>query len=230
MSKKTKTFSKVLLTVLILSFVLAIFGSVIANAATSPFFPEPEGLGSGNAGRTMVVGFGGYMKVALQYVGGLIAVIILTIYGVQWFVSGPAQKQELKNKVWAYTLGAFLAFAGPQLFYGILSSFDSGLLNSNFSSAVKEVSQAQQDLGTDLTNKYRDIAKLILNLVTLGGSLIGVLLLMVYGIRWMLAGPEGRGNLKKESWSYLLGALLLFFSSFIAQLLYNVISSSMVVK
>jgi type IV secretory pathway VirB2 component (pilin) len=61
-------------------------------------------------------------------VGSIVAVVILAIYGVQWFLASPQQKAILKEKAFAYIIGAALVFGGATIM---------GWIGDTFANAVR---------------------------------------------------------------------------------------------
>lgn len=77
---------------------------------------DPKDIGSSE--QAVTVGIEGINKISgnllrfLGMVGAMAAVVVLAIYGIQWITSSPQQKAQLKEKAWAYLIGAILAFGG----------------------------------------------------------------------------------------------------------------------
>ena len=72
-------------------------------------------------------------------------------------------------------------------------------------------------LATNVTSAGRQIVGLIRTV----GMLISVAILMVLGIKYMMGSAEEKASYKKTMMPYLIGAVLLFGASAIAEAVYN---------
>ena len=61
----------------------------------------------------------------------------------------------------------------------------------------------------------------ILYIVQLVGTIIAISMLMVLGIKYMMAAPEGKANIKKQAYIYIVGAVLLFGAVGIVEVIKN---------
>lgn len=64
----------------------------------------------------------------------------------------------------------------------------------------------------------------ILNAITIVGVVIAVVMVMVLGIRYMMGSVEQRAEYKKTMMPMLIGAILLFTTSTIVSIIYNLVS------
>jgi len=61
----------------------------------------------------------------LQIAGVVLAVIVLALYGVQWFLATPQQKAILQDKAWSYVIGAILIFGGMTIIGLLAQTFNN---------------------------------------------------------------------------------------------------------
>ena len=71
-------------------------------------------------------------------------------------------------------------------------------------------------------NKWRSRILLIVQIV---GSVIAVIMLMVLGVKYMMASAEGKADIKKQVIIYVVGAVLLFGAANIAGMFRGLASS-----
>jgi len=64
-------------------------------------------------------------------------------------------------------------------------------------------------------------ANSIIGIITTAGVVISVIMLMVLGIKYILGSVEEKATYKKSMMPYLIGALLIFSASTIANIIYN---------
>lgn len=67
------------------------------------------------------------------------------------------------------------------------------------------------------------LAQRIITTITIVGTVIFVIVVMVLGIKYMLGSVEQKAEYKKDMIPILIGAMLLFGSSWIVQLIYNIV-------
>ena len=70
-------------------------------------------------------------------------------------------------------------------------------------------------------NSFDNIGKNIVGAIRAIGTIISVGVLMVLGIKYMMGSSEEKAEYKKTMIPYLIGAILLFAASNIAQMVYN---------
>ncbi|MGE5316574.1 MAG: pilin [Chloroflexota bacterium] len=55
------------------------------------------------------------------------------------------------------------------------------------------------------------------------GFILGSLLVVWFGIKWMTSGPNDRAALKEQAWNYVIGAVLLFGAIPLASWIFNIV-------
>ena len=74
--------------------------------------------------------------------------------------------------------------------------------------------------GTDDT-QIKQLGNKIVGLIRTVGTIISVGILVVLGIKYMTASPEGKADYKSTMIPYLVGAILVFAATWIATAIYN---------
>ena len=113
-----------------------------------------------------------------------------------------------KNKVIKILILTILltVFIGTIIFQ--VNAFDIGELNGTNPSGNGSVEIS------DLGNK-------IITVVTIIGSVVSVIVLIILGIKYMLGSVDEKAEYKKTLLPYIIGATLVFAASSIASIIYN---------
>ncbi|MGE5316575.1 MAG: hypothetical protein ACM3ME_01170 [Chloroflexota bacterium] len=85
----------------------------------------------------------------IQTIGVCLAVLVLAVYGIQWFVSSPQDKAALKAKGWVYILGMILLLGGTTI-----ASFVMHLLSDLYILPVKETTTFHGTYNSGLCYEY----------------------------------------------------------------------------
>ena len=72
---------------------------------------------------------------------------------------------------------------------------------------------------TAASNSVTDIANIILGIIQVIAVAVAVIMLTVLGIKYVSAAPEGKADIKKSAVVYIVGAVLLFGTTGILQLI-----------
>lgn len=75
------------------------------------------------------------------------------------------------------------------------------------------------------TNKLTSTGEQIIGVIRTVGILLSVAILMVLGIKYMMGSAEEKASYKKTMIPYLVGAVLIFAASSLAQVVYNFTTS-----
>lgn len=70
--------------------------------------------------------------------------------------------------------------------------------------------------------QYKTIVQKILGYINAIGVVISVIVLIVLGLKYLLGSVEEKAEYKKTMIGYLIGALMLFSTTTIANILYNI--------
>ena len=98
--------------------------------------------------------------------------------------------------------------------------FASGTAGSDFSKQYLQKGGEENDI----TRKVGGIGNTILSIFQAVGTIIAVIMLVWLGIKYIMASPEGKAEIKKQAFAYILGALLLFGASWIVPIIASVVS------
>ena len=77
------------------------------------------------------------------------------------------------------------------------------------------------DTGAEGTTEIANIGNTIMGLIQVAGIVIAVVILMVLGIKYMMGSAEEKAEYKKTMIPYLVGAILIFAASTIANAVYK---------
>lgn len=58
-------------------------------------------------------------------IGTIAAVVILSVFGIQWFLATPQQKALLKEKAWVYVIGALFMFGAGKIMEILANTFQN---------------------------------------------------------------------------------------------------------
>lgn len=82
---------------------------------------------------------------------------------------------------------------------------------------------SSEQVGSD---KLQEKAELILGVINVVGVSIAVIVLMVIGIKYMIGSVEEKAEYKKTMTAYIIGAMLLFGVTTIANIIYKIVNST----
>ena len=74
-------------------------------------------------------------------------------------------------------------------------------------------------------NQITDRAGQILWIITIIGILIGAGMIAYIGVKYIVASPDGKAEIKKQAFGYLLGAFLLISGGLAVQIIVNIADS-----
>ena len=75
------------------------------------------------------------------------------------------------------------------------------------------------------TEKITGIGNQIITILTIVGTVVSVVVLIVLGIKYMMGSAEEKAEYKKTMMPYIIGAALVFAASAIAGILYSFLSN-----
>ena len=79
--------------------------------------------------------------------------------------------------------------------------------------------------GASTTSSINNITGRILFVVQMIGAAVATIMLIVLGIKYTTASPDGKAEIKKSAWIYVVGALGIFAATFIVGLLKGMFNS-----
>ncbi len=75
------------------------------------------------------------------------------------------------------------------------------------------------------TEKITGLGNQLITILTIVGSVVSVIVLIVLGIKYMMGSAEEKAEYKKTMMPYIVGAALIFAASTIAGVLYSFLSN-----
>lgn len=119
----------------------------------------------------------------------------------------------MKNKI----IKIFLAF---MIIIAIFNIFP--VYTEAFEDPTESPGAWNPTLDKDTSIKYKSTIERLLGYINVIGIVISVIVLIIIGIKYMLGSVEEKAEYKKTMMGYLIGALLLFMTTTIANILYNI--------
>lgn len=78
---------------------------------------------------------------------------------------------------------------------------------------------------TSLSGKATTMGGVVLGLFQAVGTVVAVVILVWLGIKYIMASPDGKAEIKKQAFGYILGAVLLFGAVWLVPLIQGLVSS-----
>ncbi|MGE5329492.1 MAG: hypothetical protein ACM3KR_08290 [Deltaproteobacteria bacterium] len=110
-----KSTAKILLSILTFTLLFTFVFSFMACAApiTPGDIKDTNSFGTND--QASLQKLSGFLLSYVWSIGAVAAVIVLAVYGIQWLMASPQQKAMLKEKLWAYVIGAVLIFGATSI-------------------------------------------------------------------------------------------------------------------
>ena len=90
-----------------------------------------------------------------------------------------------------------------------------------FKARVYAVSLNDIDPKEPTGNELTGVGEKVIGIVTMLGSILAVLVLVILGIKYMMGSTDEKAEYKKSMLPYVIGAVLVFAASSIASVIYN---------
>ena len=90
-----------------------------------------------------------------------------------------------------------------------------------FKARVYAVSLNDIDPKEPKGNEITGVGEKVIGIVTMLGSILAVLVLVILGIKYMMGSTDEKAEYKKSMLPYVIGAVLVFAASSIASVIYN---------
>lgn len=78
---------------------------------------------------------------------------------------------------------------------------------------------------TELSGKATSMGSILLGVFQAVGTVVAVVILVWLGIKYIMASPDGKAEIKKQAFGYILGAVLLFGAVWIVPLIQSLVNS-----
>ena len=98
--------------------------------------------------------------------------------------------------------------------------------NVNIENAVRGVTDSAASANSANDANMAQLGAMVLHYIQWAGTVLAVLLLIWFGIKWMISGAQQRAQLKDQAWNYVFGAILLFGAGSIAQWVYSIVTTN----
>lgn len=138
----------------------------------------------------------------IQGVGIILAVGVLMILGIKYMLGSVEERAEYKKSMIPYLVGAILLFAVTNIQTTIIDMANSIMSNAEIDS----------------------VGGNILGIIRVIGIIVAVGVVMVIGIKFMTGSAEERAEYKKTMLPYLIGAVLIFATTNILDMMYTAIT------
>lgn len=110
-------------------------------------------------------------------------------------------------------IGVIVAMVAMMVLFSLMPVFASEVAGGVDPSTLK---------GKDVTTtEMKDIGNQIITIVSVAGSIIAVIVLIVLGIKYMMGSAEEKADYKKTLLPYIIGAVFIFGASALAGIIYN---------
>lgn len=90
-----------------------------------------------------------------------------------------------------------------------------------FKARVYAVSLNDIDPKEPTGNEITGVGEKVIGIVTMLGSILAVLVLVILGIKYMMGSTDEKAEYKKSMLPYVIGSVLVFAASSIASVIYN---------
>lgn len=100
----------------------------------------------------------------------------------------------------------------------LLISLSNVVLATDLSGKIDEIAKGNSSVATD---KVVDLGKTIVTIMQTIGIVVAVVVLLVLGIKYMMGSAEEKAEYKKTMIPYLVGAVLIFASTTIVNIVYQ---------
>lgn len=77
----------------------------------------------------------------------------------------------------------------------------------------------------DIDGALQDVVKTAVNVIRIVGTAASIITLILLGIKYMTASPDGKAEFKKSLYIYIVGAVLVFAASNILAIIYKLAES-----
>ena len=104
----------------------------------------------------------------------------------------------------------------------LVASISSVALADTFTDVLNDMTN--KNTSTNTTDGLTSLGGNIVAIVQVVGIVIAVIVILVIGIKYLVASPEGKAEYKKTMIPYLVGAVLIFAGTTIVNVVYQVVT------
>lgn len=99
------------------------------------------------------------------------------------------------------------------------------LLGGSIFASGTGVFDVPEGKSSTLSGKATSIGGVILGVFQAVGTVIAVVILVWLGIKYIMASPDGKAEIKKQAFGYILGAVLLFGAVWLVPLIQGLVGN-----
>lgn len=99
------------------------------------------------------------------------------------------------------------------------------ILGGNIFASGEGVFTVPSGTSTSLSGKATSMGGIVLGLFQAVGTVVAVVILVWLGIKYIMASPDGKAEIKKQAFGYILGAVLLFGAVWLVPLIQGLVGS-----
>ena len=100
----------------------------------------------------------------------------------------------------------------------------TGLTVVNAANVTIPIDQVKGDTTSDIAKGVNNIGGTILGVLQVAAAVIAVIVLVVLAIKYIMASPNDKADIKKSATGYIIGAVILFGASGLLAWLQNTVS------
>lgn len=97
----------------------------------------------------------------------------------------------------------------------------AGDVETNNTAGGFRPSEVKTDTAVEGTQKVKDVGNSVTSIIRIVGTIIAVAILIVLGIKYMMGSAEEKAEYKKTLFPYIVGAVLIFAASNLADMVYS---------
>lgn len=97
-----------------------------------------------------------------------------------------------------------------------------GTVSNNIYAAGSAGNSGMYSIYNHMNNPFTDTISMVIGVIQAVGMATAVITLTIIGIKYILTSPEGKAEVKKQMYPYLVGCVLLFAGSWLVGVIANV--------
>lgn len=99
------------------------------------------------------------------------------------------------------------------------------MIGGNIFASGEGVFKVPPGTSTSLSGKVTSMGGVVLGIFQAVGTVVAVVILVWLGIKYIMASPDGKAEIKKQAFGYILGAVLLFGAVWLVPLIQGLVNS-----
>ena len=135
----------------------------------------------------------GTMMKIINVVGTLVITIATIVLGIRYILGSVDQKVQVKESLMNLLVACILFFGWTNI-QSLLFSGTTLFIYTDITS----------------TNGTQAVARRIFTVFRMGAEIVAIIAIFYIGIKYILAGAEGKAELKAKSWMFIIGIIMIF--------------------